>query len=57
MNDAVGGQAAIELRAISKSYGIGGDRHVRAADGDETLEDICLDVAERGFPAWAQSRR
>ena len=39
MNDAVGGHAAIELRVISKSYGIGADRQVRAAD------DVSLSIA------------
>jgi putative ABC transport system ATP-binding protein len=45
MNDAVGGQAAIELRAISKSYGIGDDRQVRAAD------DVSLSIAKGAFVA------
>jgi putative ABC transport system ATP-binding protein len=45
MNDAVDGRAAIELRAISKSYGIGNDRQVRAAD------DVSLSIARGAFVA------
>src|ERR1700757_678814 len=40
-----GGHAAIELLGISKSYGIGNDQQVRAAD------DVSLSIAQGAFVA------
>ncbi len=45
MTDPGGGHAAIELRGISKSYGIGNDQQVRAAD------DVSLNIAVGAFVA------
>jgi len=45
MTDPAGGHAAIELRGICKSYGIGNDRQVRAAD------DVSLSIGAGGFVA------
>jgi putative ABC transport system ATP-binding protein len=45
MTNPGGGHAAIELRGISKSYGIGNDRQVRAAD------DVILSIPQGSFVA------
>jgi putative ABC transport system ATP-binding protein len=45
MTDPGGGRAVIELRGITKRYGIGNDRQVRAAD------DVSLSIAAGAFVA------